>query len=409
MSIDWQLLRHFVPVQELDAPSCSRLADKATIIELPPRRRIEDTGLGRWMIYLLKGTLLVNTNGHDEVIDAGTARAQRPVFPLDHAISRISANSRGPVLLLRLDRALFDLLLREQRMSGYEVQDTPLSNPEAVLLNHIYQAVKDGSLELPSMPEVAVRIRDAAMRPEVSAHEIAQIVQIDPIVAVGVLRQANSAALRGARPIDTLAEAVTRLGFEATRSLTIRIAISQVFKADTPLIRQRMHELWEHSVQTSAMASVLARHTTGLSPDHAQLTGLLHDIGGVPILLYAERSSLAGDAAAIETALHNLRAPVGLLVLDYWDLDSDFSKVVQGAESWLRDTFHAFPDPIDLVVVAQRLLEPANAPLPPLAEMSAFARLGLGQPEPQTIAGLLEEAQQQLAEIKELLAPPTAA
>ena len=408
MSTDPALLQNLIPVQELNPANRSRLADKSGIVELPPRQRIEDTNQGRWMTYLLDGTLAVTDGVQEDIIEAGSVRARRPVFPIERRGGLLSAQSRGRARLLRFDRALFDLLLREQRVSGYEVQDTPLSDAEGALLYHIYQAVKDGTLTLPSMPEVAMRIRDAALRPNVSMHEIAQIVQIDPVVAAGVLRSANSAALRGDHPINSLTEAVVRLGFEATRSLATRIAVSQIFKARAPLIRRRMHALWEHSVQTSALSSVLARHCQGLDADHAQLTGLLHDIGCVPILLYAEREALVDDADAIEGALHHLRAPVGLLVLDYWDLDNDFAKVIQNAEDWQRDSPLNSADHTDLIIVAQRMLAPTDTALPALEDMPSYARLGLGPPSRQQTLSLLQEAQKQLAEIKQLLAPQAA-
>lgn len=408
MSTDPALLENFIPVHELTPANRSRLADKAGITELPSRRRIEDTNQGRWMTYLLDGTLALSDGAQEQLIEAGSARARRPIFPLERSRGNLSAQSRGAARLLRLDRALFDLLLREQRVSGYEVQDTPLNDAEGKLLYHIYQAVKDGTLNLPSMPEVAMRIRDAAMRPNVSVQEIAQIVQIDPVVAAGVLRSANSAALRGAQPINSLTEAVIRLGFEATRSLATRIAVSQIFKARTPLIRRRMHALWEHSVQTSALASVLARHSGTLDPDHAQLTGLLHDIGCVPILLYAERESLLEDLDAIEAALQHLRIPVGLLVLDYWDLDNDFAKIIQNAEDWQRDSPLTTADHADLIIVAQRMLAASDATLPALDDMPPYTRLGLGPAERQRTLKLLQEAQHQLAEIKSLLTPQAA-
>ncbi len=408
MSTDPALLQNFIPVQELTPANRSRLADKAGVIELPSRQRIEDAKQGRWLTYLLEGAVTLTDGAQEDLIEAGSARARRPIFPLERRPGLVSAQSRGAARLLRLDRALFDLLLREQRVSGYEVQDTPLNGAEGKLLYHIYQAVKDGTLNLPSMPEVAMRIRDAALRPNVSVHEIAQIVQIDPVVAAGILRSANSAALRGSQPINSLSEAVIRLGFEATRSLATRIAVSQIFKARTPLIRRRMHLLWEHSVQTSALASVLARHCGTLSPDHAQLTGLLHDIGCVPILLYAERESLLENTEAIESALHHLRVPVGLLVLDYWDLDNDFAKIIQNAEEWRRDSPLTAADHADLIIVAQRMLAPADSTLPALEDMPPYARLGLGPPEQQRTQALLQEAQQQLSEIKHLLTPQAA-
>lgn len=406
MKVDAHLLQDLIPVQELNQANRERLAGKAEIVELPARHRIENRQQGRWLTYLLDGSLLLDDGLKESIIDAGSTRAKLPLFPIDHGKAHMQALSRINSRLIHLDRQLFDLLLRQQRTAGYEVHDIPLSDNESKLLYRVYNAIKNGSLELPSMPEVALRIRDATLRPDISLHDIARIVQLDPVVAAGVLRAANSAALRGVKVIVNLTDAVTRLGFEQTRTLATRLAISRIFSARSTLIRKRMHKLWQHSVQISALSSVLAAHChNDLDPEHAQLAGLLHDIGCVPILQYAEEENLVDDAAAIETALTDLRALAGQLVLDYWGLDSDFTRIILLAENWLRASRQTTPDHADLIIVAQRMVADDDAGLPKLDEMPAYARLGLGSAEPDLIHALIEESREQIKELERLLAP----
>lgn len=405
-NIDPDLLQDFAPLHELSPASRAQLAGKSKVVDFPVRKQIRNADSGHWLTYLLEGEVALSDGQGERLIVAGGTRARRPLFALTGQQSGYSLQSRSPATrLLLLDRTLFDLLLREQRVDDYEVQDTPLNDTEGLLLYRIYQAIKDGTLSLPSMPEVALRIRDATLRPEASLQDIARIVQLDPVVAAGLMRVANSAALRGTQPIRSLSEALNRLGFEKTRSLATQIAISQVFKAPNALIGQRMHALWEHSVRTSALAAVLARHSQGLDAEHAQLAGLLHDIGCVPLLAYAAGESPFTDGVDLEQALRQLGVPVGLLVLDYWELGGDLTQVVQYADNWERASSQATPETVDLIIVAQRLQLGDDGTLPALDDMPAYRRLGLGAAEPELTDALRQEGERYLAEIRSLLTP----
>ncbi|AOU96907.1 hypothetical protein BI364_01800 [Acidihalobacter yilgarnensis] len=392
-----------VPIAELNPENRNRLAEKGQILSLKPRDSLDGAGSDRWLIYLLDGTLTLKRANGNESIDSGSIRAKRPIFG-DERPGDVIAQT--PCRLLRVDRRLFEIILHEQRENDYEVEDTPITEEEGTLLGHILRSLSSGNLELPSMPEVAMRIRDATLRPEISLKDIARIVQIDPAVAAGILRAANTAARRGGQPVTNLADAVGRLGLETTRSLAISLALTTVFHTKQVAVRQRMRALWEHSVQVSALCQTLAeRCTPSLEASHALLAGLLHDIGGIPILQHAERYNLLGDAERLESAIINLRIPVGMLIVDHWQLNNDLQTVVQSAEDWTRNP-GTEADYADLVVVAQLLL-PAQHGLhdarPPFEEVPAFAKLGLTPPTPERIQEFLNDAQLDIDDTKRLL------
>ncbi|OBS08044.1 HDOD domain-containing protein [Acidihalobacter prosperus] len=392
-----------IPIAELSPENRNRLAEKGQIVSLKPRQSLDGAGSDRWLIYLLDGQLAIKRPNGQESIASGTPRAKRPLFSDERPGSAVAQSA---CRLLRLDRRLFEIILREQREGDYQVEDTPISEEEGTLLAHILRSLNSGNLELPSMPEVALRIRDATLRPEISLKDIAKIVQIDPAVAAGVLRAANTAARHGAQPATTLPDAVVRLGLETTRSLAISLALTTVFHTKQAAVRQRMHALWEHSVHVSALCQTLAeRCAPALEPSHAMLAGLLHDIGAIPILQHAERYGLLGDAERLESAIVNLRVPVGMLIVDHWQLNSDLQAVIQCAEDWKRGS-GSEPDYADLVVAAQLML-PAQQGVrdtrPPLDEVPAFARLGLAPSTPERMREFLDDAQQDIDEIKHLL------
>lgn len=392
-----------IPLDGLSTENRNRLAEKGQILALKPRETLEGKDADRWLTYLLDGTVTLKRGNGSEVVTGGTSRAKRPLFGEERQGAVVAS---APSRLLRIDRRLFDIILREQRENDYQVEDTPISEEEGKLLAHILRSLSSGTLELPSMPEVAMRIRDATLRPDISLHDIAKIVQIDPSVAAGILRAANTAARRGGQPVTNLSDAVIRLGLETTRSLAISLALTTVFHTRQPAVRQRMHELWEHSVQISALCETLAsRCHPKLDSSHALLAGLLHDIGGIPILQHAERYGLLGKPERLENAIVNLRVPVGLLIIDHWQINGDLQSVIQGAEDWTRDS-GTEADYADLVVVAQLIL-PAqhneSAARPDFSEVPAFGKLGLAPATPERIQEFLDEAQHDIDDIKRLL------
>ncbi|AOV18031.1 hypothetical protein BJI67_14025 [Acidihalobacter aeolianus] len=392
-----------IPLNGLSTENRNRLAEKGQVVTLKARETLDGKDADRWLTYLLDGTVTLKHGNGNEVVSGGTSRAKRPLFGEGRQIAAVAS---VPSRLLRLDRRLFDIILREQRQNDYEVEHTAITEEEGQLLAHILRSLSSGTLELPSMPEVAMRIRDATLRPDISLPDIAKIVQIDPSVAAGILRASNTAARRGGQPVTNLSDAVIRLGLETTRTLAISLALTTVFHTRQPAVRQRMHELWEHSVQISALCETLAsRCHPKLDPSHALLAGLLHDIGGIPILQHAERYGLLGKPERLENAIVNLRVPVGLLIIDHWQIDSDMQSVIQGAEDWTRNS-GTQADYADVVVVAQLILmeqQNTSSVHPVLSEVPAFAKLGLAPATPERIQEFLDEAQQDIDEIKQLL------
>ncbi len=61
------------------------------------------------------------------------------------------------------------------------------------LVEELERTLADGNLELPSLPEVALKIRQALADDDVSVNEISRQIGADPALAARILKTANSA------------------------------------------------------------------------------------------------------------------------------------------------------------------------------------------------------------------------
>ena len=238
------------------------------------------------------------------------------------------------------------------------------------------------TLELPSFPEVAMRVRKALGNPDIAVDEVVRMVGAEPSLSVRLLQLANSVAVnRSGQRITSLRMAIARIGFNLARSATIAFAMSQMRRAQAwQGLETRFRELWEQSAQLAAVSHAVARRSRGVNADLAMFAGMLHAVGKLFLLTRLARyPTLLGDPTSyvdIERAWH---ARVARAILTRWDLgaeivsaasDFDSAGLPRAGEADLRDVLFAAHYLAGLPAAAPKP-DPAVTGLPP------FQRLGL--------------------------------
>jgi HD-like signal output (HDOD) protein len=285
--------------------------------------------------------------------------------------------------------------------------NSPISLRENRLLWRCYQALKENQLVLPTLPDISLKIRRAINDPKANNSKIAKVVQMDPVITARLVQIANSPLYRGRRRIESCPEALTRLGLKVAQHLITSFALKTVFKARTRAMQKRMLELWQHSSYVAAICAVLAHKTPGFDPDRAMLAGLVHDIGAVPVLTFADSHlELMEDPQDLIQAVATLRGPVGAAIMRKWHFPEDFATVAQEAENWFRDQTTE-PDYVDLVLVSQLhsfIGTPQVHHYPRIAEIPAYRKLLAGRLDISTSLNILELAKEEIWQIQNLLA-----
>ncbi|MDT8407507.1 MAG: HDOD domain-containing protein [Methylococcales bacterium] len=274
------------------------------------------------------------------------------------------------------------------------------------LLLECYRHFKTEKLQIPTIPDVAFKIRKAINDPSANNSKIAKVVQIDPTITARLIRIANSPLYRGRRTIESCPEALTRMGLKAAQDIITSFALKTVFQAKTPLVRKRMAELWHHSSYVAAISAVFAHKLRGFDPDKAMLAGLIHDIGTVPILTFVD--SIPGhdlDLRQLQETIRLLRVEIGVFILQQWDFGEDFQDVVRHAEHWRRDSGGS-ADYADIVMLSQLhsyIGKVDSKKLPQLDMLPAFQKLMSGQFDIDTSISILDEAQDEIEHIRTML------
>lgn len=259
---------------------------------------------------------------------------------------------------------------------------------------------------LPALPDIALKTRRLLEDRNVTISQVARVISADAVLTTRLLRVVNSPLYRAHDPIDDIRGAITRLGNANVRSVVTSLAMEQLYqhKLASPLKRKLLARNWEHSVHVAALSYILADNYTMLNADEAMLAGLVHDIGKLPILEYAEMlPDIASSEAALERLLEVLHTRVGALVLDSWKFAPELIAAAAEHEDLARQS-GAAADYADVVTVANLLSYIGSDHRYTRLDWSAipaFERLAL---TPEESIGVMKGAREQIHEIKRLLA-----
>jgi len=167
-----------------------------------------------------------------------------------------------------------------------------------------------------------------------------------------------------------------------------------------------MSELWHQSTLIAVISTILARIEPKLDADRALLAGLLHNIGALPILAYAESyPQLTDKPELLTTVIDKMGNKIGETLLRHWQFDNDIITVVRECRDWMRDP-DSKADYCDIVLLAQLysyIDTPLMAEYPAIDEVPAYAKLPLGRLGPKMTIKVLEQAHTEIEEIQQLI------
>jgi HD-like signal output (HDOD) protein len=243
----------------------------------------------------------------------------------------------------------------------------------------LIQAIDNDELVLPTLPEVALRVRETAEDPNASIQDLTKVIGNDAALTARIIKVVNSPLLRTNREITDLQMAISRLGINYTSNLATGLAMEQMFQATSDVVDRKMREVWNKSTEIAGICHVLCRHYTRLMPDQATLAGLVHQIGVLPILTYAEEhNELLADSISLNHVIERIQPLIGDHILRAWEFPEPIAAVPGQYLDFSRNS--ARPDYIDIVQVAtlQSYLG-SEHPYTQLdwSQVPAFAKLGL--------------------------------
>ncbi|MCB9918800.1 MAG: HDOD domain-containing protein [Planctomycetes bacterium] len=233
--------------------------------------------------------------------------------------------------------------------------------------------------ELPTLPDVLVKLQAVMDDPDSSAEDVAQVIALDPSISTNILRIVNSAYYGLQVRVSSVNLAVSIMGFNMTKKVALKAAIFSAFgdkDRSSKIERFDPSAFWRHSIFTASLARAIGAESSifqGVHPEDLYICGLLHDIGTIILCdsapeAYSEilkRSAQEGVPVA-DLELEQLgytHGDVGSVLAIKWFLPEDLTIAIRYHETPDNDPFHRALS--SLVCLADRLAAGAGRPAVP--------------------------------------------
>ena len=209
---------------------------------------------------------------------------------------------------------------------------------ENALYTILVEKIKQDALVLPTLPEIALKVREAADDPDVNLLAMAEVIAQDPALSARMVKVANSAFMGRSVKVETLNQAVTRIGLRQIKNIATAIAMEQLFVSKNELVRDYMNKTWQKTVNVACVSMAVMhfwaknnKHTS-INIDTLTLVALVHTIGVLPILTEAERhEEVFANPSFLEAAIKRMAGKLGGAIMRSWEFTGEFIEV---AENW---------------------------------------------------------------------------
>ncbi len=168
-----------------------------------------------------------------------------------------------------------------------EEPENTFQAPSAALRQTLSERMGDLSM----LPEIAVEAIQLTNSRDCTVDEFGNVIRRDMMLATEILSHANKAIYSHGQSIDSLEQAIIRLGFRQCRNLIISSSAACLMKKLHLKDDWVKKVLWRHSFMTATACTLLNRSLSLGFQGEEYSCGLLHDFGRLLMAIVADQLS----------------------------------------------------------------------------------------------------------------------
>ena len=222
---------------------------------------------------------------------------------------------------------------------------------QSALYTIINEKIIQNVMVLPTLPNIAIKLQKTIDDPDVSLQSVSQVISQDPALSLSILKVANSALFGRTVKVTSLSQAVTRIGLTRIKSISIALALSQIYISKNEIVDVYLKKSWQETINVASVAIALLsfykkthKHSS-LCLHTFTLAAMVHNVGALPILTEAEKHpDIFANPTFIKEATVELSPVIGGDIMKTWEMPKEFIGIV---ERWSDLTY--LPDEVTYI------------------------------------------------------------
>lgn len=168
--------------------------------------------------------------------------------------------------------------------------------------------------KLPQLPMALLELQRALNDPNVRNSDLEQIIMKDPMLTLEIVRTSNTPKYNQGNKIESLAEAISRLGMSEVENIGHQVSMSG-FQVKSNLIKTANY------LENALIAGYIAKHLAqavdkAVNPNMAFMCGIFHDIGVLLMAAYDDDKLMLvkkANSSSMISVINNERSIYGVL------------------------------------------------------------------------------------------------
>ncbi|MBA4360305.1 HDOD domain-containing protein [Pseudomonas mandelii] len=251
--------------------------------------------------------------------DSASVREALPLAP--------TAYLTKPLNMESLTQRLQDLLLN----AGEEVFCEMPTLAAGMTLSVYLQRRRELAEGAPLMADVQMAVNASLNTRGLDLVRLEEEIRTDPHITAVLIAAANSAALHVGDAVQTLSQALHRLGSAQSMNLILGLALKHSARLSDPFLADYAERFWDLSLHTAEYARTLAR-LLDLDQERCYCAGILHCLGDLALLRCLQEWKQAGgeldEREEVGNALAEFGAAYGSSLRTRWRLPLELRELI---------------------------------------------------------------------------------
>ncbi len=206
-----------------------------------------------------------------------------------------------------------------------------MAKDEAIIDIILSQVEKEESL--PPLSNNSLLLQREMTKTSPDFKKIENMIKSDPALTSHVLRIANSVVYKGLEQVESVKEAILRLGTKEINNITTWAIHQSNFQSKDPFIKTYKSKIWFHSLSCAVGSAWTAKYLDlGMEEvgSKAFICGLLHDMGSLCLITALEKVKNDNKIEhypsdfLLQELIGKFHADQGFKLLKYWNLPEEF-------------------------------------------------------------------------------------
>ena len=251
--------------------------------------------------------------------DSASVREALPLAPTAYLTKPLNMDS----LKLRLNKLLLEV--------GQEVAcEIPALLP-GMTLGRFLEQRRESTDGGPLLADVETAVKRSLQAKGLNLKLLEEEVRRDPQITAVLIAAANSAAHHSDGKVQTLLQAMNKLGATQSMNLILGLTLKRSARLSDPQLAEQAQVYWELSLHTAEYARTLAR-LLDLDQDRCYCAGMLHRLGDLALLRCLQEWKQAGgeldEWEEVGDALAEFGAAYGSALRTRWRLPLELRELI---------------------------------------------------------------------------------